>query len=112
MKPRRLLRQKAMCAKLGCGKTKFGKDYRYHSADDPYVPGAPGVKRLKPVPVGERNIAFLEHEGDELIDGLAALRDAPEPGAHTTQVFLTDVMPRELERSKLLEPTKPAGTKR
>jgi hypothetical protein len=54
----------------------------------------------------------LEHEGDELIDGLAALRDAPEADARTTQVFITDAMPQELERSKLLEPTKPAGTKR
>jgi len=112
MKPRRLLRLKAMCAKLGCGKTKFNEHYRHHSDADPYVPGAPGVKRLKPVPLGERNIAFLEHEGDELIDGLAELRDAPEAGARTTQVFLTDAMPQELERSRLFVPTKPAGTKR
>jgi hypothetical protein len=76
MKPRKILRPKATQEKLACGKTKFDDDYRHHSDDDPDVPGAPGVKRLKPVPLGERNIGYLEHEVDELIDALAELRDA------------------------------------
>jgi len=83
MKPRKLLRPKETWAKLACGKTKFEEHYRYHSDDDPYVPGARGVKRLKPVPLGVRNIAFLEHEADELVDALAALRDVAEVGRRT-----------------------------
>jgi hypothetical protein len=86
MKPRKILRPKAMWNKLGCGKTKFEKDYRWHTDDDPDVTGAPGVKRLKALPLGERSVGFLEHEGDELIDGLAAARDA----VRTTHVFITD----------------------
>ena len=43
--------------------------------------GAPGVKRLKPIPLGPRNKGFLESELDALIDALAALRDAQPAGA-------------------------------
>jgi hypothetical protein len=60
---------------LGCGKTKFETDYRFHSADDPFVKGTE-IPRLKALPLGERNIGFLEHEADALIDALAELRDA------------------------------------
>jgi predicted DNA-binding transcriptional regulator AlpA len=75
--PRKILRPKATYEKCGCGKTKFDEDYRYHNDDDPDVTGAPGVKRVKPIPLGERNIGHLEHEIDELIDALAKLRDIP-----------------------------------
>ena len=105
MKPRRLLRPKATYEKFGCGKTKFDEDYRFHSADDPYVTGAPGVKRLKPVPLGERNIGYLEHEADALINALAKAGGHSESkagnrrkAARTTQVFLTDALPPRLER--------------
>ena len=59
--------------KFGCGKTKFDDDYRFHSADDPFVPNT-DIPRLKPIPLGERNIGYLEHEADALIDALAAAR--------------------------------------
>jgi len=71
---RRILRAKEAWAKLACGKTKFEEDYRHHSDDDPHVPGT-DIARVKPIPLGERLIGFLEHEIDELIDALAELRD-------------------------------------
>ena len=133
-----------MWAKLGIGKTVFEEKYRFHAPDtncpechgtgrdpdadnpsgrcdacggtNPYVPDTQQrVKRVKAIPLGVRNIAFLEHEGDELIDGLAKLRDAAKAGGHseskaherkvarkakagarTTQHFLTDALPRKL----------------
>jgi hypothetical protein len=104
--PRRLLRPKEAWARLGCGKTKFELEYRLRDPADPYVPGAPGVKRLKPLHLGPRNIAYLENEADDLIRGLAELREAAPPvGTRTTQHFLTDALPPRLERErrKLLE---------
>jgi predicted DNA-binding transcriptional regulator AlpA len=73
--PRIILRLKDVLNRLACGKTKFDDDYRHHSDDDPYVPGT-NIPRVKPIPLGERNIGYLEHEVDELIDALAKLRDA------------------------------------
>jgi hypothetical protein len=71
-----ILRLKPVLNRLGCRKTKFEEDYRWHSDDDPYVPGTQGrVKRVKAVPLGVRNIGFLDNEIGELIDGLAAERD-------------------------------------
>jgi predicted DNA-binding transcriptional regulator AlpA len=75
-KPRKILRPKAAYEKCGCGKTKFDEEYRHHSDGDPDVTGAPGVKRVKPIPLGSRNLGYLESELDALIDGLAKLRDA------------------------------------
>ena len=72
---RRILRAKEAWAKLACGKTKFEEDYRHHSDNDPHVPGT-DIARVKPIPLGERLIGFLEHEIDDLIDALAELRDA------------------------------------
>ena len=65
-----ILRLKQVLNRLACGKTKFEEDYRFHTAADPYVPGKE-VPRLKPIPLGPRNIGFLEHELDALIDALA-----------------------------------------
>ena len=86
MKPQKILRPKASYEKLACGKTKFDEDYRYHSPDNSFVPGT-DIPRLKPIPLGERNIGYLEHEVDALIAALAKLRDA---GARTAQGFLAD----------------------
>ena len=95
---RTILRLKQVLIRVGCGKTKWDEDYRYHSDDDPDVPGAPGVKRVKPIPLGERNIGYLENEVDKLIDGLAALRNT---GAGTrTRVFLTDARPPKLDQKR------------
>jgi len=76
-KPRNILRPKATYQKFGCGKTKFDEDYRYHGPDNPFVPNTE-IPRLKPLPLGERNIGYLEHEADALIDALAKLRDVPK----------------------------------
>ena len=81
MKPRKILRPKETWASLGCGKTKFDEDYRFHTPDDPFVPGTE-IPRLKPIPLGERNIGYLEHEKDALIDALAELRDAVPVAPH------------------------------
>jgi predicted DNA-binding transcriptional regulator AlpA len=87
-KPRNILRPKAAFQKLGCGKTKFDDEYRHHDDAEPDVTGAPGVKRVKPIPLGSRNIGYLEHEIDDLIDGLTKLRDAPKAAVadHIPQV--------------------------
>ena len=73
--PTILLRLKQVLIRLACGKTKFDEDYRFHSADDPFVPNTE-IPRLKPIALGERNIAFLESELDDLIDALARRRSA------------------------------------
>ena len=76
---RAILRLKQAISRLGCRRTKFAQDYRWHSADDPYVPGT-AIRRIKAIPLGLRNVGFLDNEIDELIDALAALRDAePSP---------------------------------
>jgi predicted DNA-binding transcriptional regulator AlpA len=103
MKPKRIVRRKETCGRLGCGKTKFGEDYEFHDPADPFVPNTE-IPRLKPLHLGPRNVGFVESEIDALIDALAELRNAPEVGTRTTHVFLTDAMPRELEqRRELLE---------
>jgi hypothetical protein len=58
----------------------FEDNYRFHSADDPYVPDTT-IPRLRPIPLGPRNVGYLEHEVDDLIDALAKLRDIA-PAAH------------------------------
>jgi hypothetical protein len=103
MKPKRIVRPKEAWKKLGCGHSKFEEDYRFHTPDDPFVPGT-DIPRVKAIPLGQRNVGFLDNDLDELIDALAELRDAVPVGTRTTQVFLTDAMPRKLEqRRELLE---------
>src|SRR5262245_22726687 len=86
----KLLRPKATWAKLACGKTKFEEHYRFHSADDPFVPNTE-IPRPKPVPLGPRNIAYVEQEADELVDALAALHDVAEGGTRIIRnVAVTD----------------------
>jgi predicted DNA-binding transcriptional regulator AlpA len=105
-----ILRLKQVLNRLACGKTKFEEDYRYHTPDDPYVPGT-DIPRVKPIPLGPRNVGFLEHEIDELIDALAEAGGHLESKAknakaakaakatrQTTRVFLTDALPPKLER--------------
>jgi hypothetical protein len=81
---RRILREKGACDKLGrtsfCQRTKFRDQYRLTDPADPYVPGTE-IRRIRAVPLGPRNIGFLEHEIDLLIDGLAELRLIVPAGA-------------------------------
>jgi hypothetical protein len=99
MKPRVLLRLKATLEKFACGKTKFNDDIRWHSDIDPYVTGTT-IPRLRPVPMGPKVVAFFEHEADEILDALAALRDASPAQTRTTRVSLRDALPPKLERER------------
>jgi predicted DNA-binding transcriptional regulator AlpA len=76
--PEVILRLKEVLKRLACGKTKFEDDYRYRTADKPYVPDT-DIPRIKPIPLGERNIGFLQSELDALIAALAKLRRADAP---------------------------------
>jgi hypothetical protein len=76
--------------RLGVGRTKFFEDYVLKPGRD--KPGAciPGtsVPRLRLVQIGERALAAIEDEVDELIDALRAARDKahhPKPRKSTTQ---------------------------
>jgi hypothetical protein len=102
--PRKILRPKATYEKCGCGKTKFDEDYRHHSDDDPFVPGT-NIPRVKAVFLGPRNVGFIEHELDALIDALVKAGEHAESkgtrkgkGTRTTRVFLTDAKPRGCNR--------------
>jgi hypothetical protein len=106
-----ILRPKAAYAKMGCGKTKFRDDYELTDPAKPNVPGTK-IKRVKAMPLGPRNVGFLEHEIDALIHALAkaggtrvsAPRKRAEP-VGTTHVFVTDAMPPQLAH----HPQKPRG---
>jgi hypothetical protein len=63
--------------RLGVGKTKFHEDF-IDTGGDPYVPGTK-VRRLKPVRIGLRAMAFIDDEIDELIEGLRRERDKNLP---------------------------------
>ena len=119
MKPRKILRPKEAWARLARGKTAFEENYRFHTPNDPFIPGTQ-IERLKSIRLGPRNVGFLEHEIDALIDALAesgghteskaknvkAARDA-KVGARTT-VFLTDAkMPQGLEQKNEREEKQP-----
>ena len=78
MKPKKIIRRKEACNKLGCGRTKFRDDYEYHDGGEPNVPGT-DISRVKAIPLGPRNKGFLDGEIDGLIDGLVALRDGAAP---------------------------------
>lgn len=63
--------------RLGCGRTKFDEDYVLKNEDNPFVPNTDNrVKRVRPVPLGERARGFFSDEIDALIAALRALRDA------------------------------------
>ena len=69
--------ERAPWERLGCGRTKFDEDYCLKNEDDPFVPNTDNkVKRVRPVPLGERARGFFADEIDDLIEALRALRDA------------------------------------
>jgi predicted DNA-binding transcriptional regulator AlpA len=77
---KRIVRKKEAYDRLGCGHSKFHTHYLFRTAADPYVPETQ-IPRLKAIPLGVRDIGFLESEVDSLIDALAALRDLPKAQA-------------------------------
>ena len=63
--------------RLGCGRTKFDEDYVLKNEDDRFVPNTNNqVKRVRPVPLGDRARGFFSDEIDGLIEALRTLRDA------------------------------------
>jgi predicted DNA-binding transcriptional regulator AlpA len=74
MKSKRIVREPEACSRLGCRRTKFRTDHRFNNTADPFVPGTE-IPRVRPVPLGPRNVAYLDAELDDLIDAIAKLRD-------------------------------------
>ena len=77
----RLLRPSLLYGKhgrLGVGRTKFFEDYvhRNDGAVEQFIAGA-SVRRLKLVKIGQRAVAAISDEVDQLIEALRAERDAP-----------------------------------
>jgi hypothetical protein len=71
---KKIERETEACLRLACKRSKFRAHYVLRSPDDPYIPGTT-IKRLKPVPLGERGHGFLSTEVDVVIDAVVALRD-------------------------------------
>jgi hypothetical protein len=75
-----IVRPKPAATKIGVGDTKFHEDFVDRGGDDPedrFVPGTDKqVKRLRPVPLGERAVGFFSDEIDRLIEQLREWRDA------------------------------------
>jgi predicted DNA-binding transcriptional regulator AlpA len=97
MKPKRIVREPEACNRLGCRRTKFRTDYRFNNPADPNVQNTK-IPRLRPVPLGPRNIGFLDDELDELITALAELRDTAPAAKRTTRVFITDRKPKDFNK--------------
>jgi hypothetical protein len=80
-----LLRPSALYGRggrLGIGRTKFFEHYVAKPGRDQPNACIPGtsIPRLRLVQIGERALAAIEDEVDELIDALRAARDqAPKP---------------------------------
>jgi predicted DNA-binding transcriptional regulator AlpA len=93
MRPKRIVREKEACDRLGCRRTKFREHYKFNNPADPFVPGT-DIPRLRPIPLGVRDVGYLDDEIDELIERIAARRDpAPAGAPRTTHVYLTDSKP-------------------
>jgi hypothetical protein len=61
---------------LGCKRTTFRTNYRLNDPADPNVPNTT-IPRVKPIPLGPRNIGFAETALDALVDALV------DAGGHT-----------------------------
>jgi predicted DNA-binding transcriptional regulator AlpA len=105
-----ILRLKQVLNRLACGKTKFEEDYRYHTPDDPYVPGT-DIPRLRPVRLGPRNHGFVDGEVDSLVDAIAALRDAtPEELRKLEQAWDEAKAERARRKAERPRPGRPRKT--
>ena len=64
--------------RLGVGRTKFFEDYvhRNDGGVEQFIAGT-SVRRLKLVKIGQRAVAAISDEVDQLIEALRAERDAP-----------------------------------
>jgi predicted DNA-binding transcriptional regulator AlpA len=73
---KRIVREPEACNRLGCRRTTFRTNYRLNDPADPNVPSTT-IPRVKPIPLGPRNVGFAETDLDALIDALV------EGGGHT-----------------------------
>jgi hypothetical protein len=64
---------------LGVGNTHFYEAYVYRG-DDEFIPGT-DVRRLRPVPLGERAVGYFVDEIQALAADLRRWRDANPPKA-------------------------------
>jgi hypothetical protein len=72
-----ILRQRAARRKVGVGKTHFSENFVLRDDGDPFVPNTDGkVRRVRPIPLGERSIGFIEDELDALIEALRELHNS------------------------------------
>jgi hypothetical protein len=66
-----ILRGRPAWQKVGVGRSKFSEDFVLHDENDPYVPDTDKqVRRVRPIPLGERSVGFIEDELDALIEAL------------------------------------------
>ena len=72
-----ILRTQAACRKVGVGKTYLTTDFVLKHDNDPFVPGTDNtVRRVRPVPLGERAVGFFDDELDSLAEALRQWRDS------------------------------------
>jgi hypothetical protein len=83
--------------RLAASRTKILRDFifRNRPGENELVPGTTGVKKLKPVALGsgDKAIAFISDEVDELIESVRRERDAKLRDGRTrapTQVMTAD----------------------
>ncbi len=70
-----MLRPKMARGRVAVGKTKFDEDFVDHGRHgETFIPGTT-IRRLRPVRLGPRCIAFPSDEVDALIEALRAHRD-------------------------------------
>jgi hypothetical protein len=101
---KQLLRPRVARLRVAVGKTNFEDNFVYHGgAGQEFVPHTGDtVRRLRPVRIGVRGIAFLEDEVDALIEALARRRDThPET-----------LLPRPLAGRAAAAPTSPPARPR
>ena len=110
MKPKRIVREPEACDRLGCKRTKFRDDYRLNDPANPNVPNTP-IPRLRPVPLGPRNIGFLDDELDELITALAELRDTVPAAKRTTRAFIAGQQAQKFQQINV-ERSSPVAARR
>jgi hypothetical protein len=66
-----ILRGRSAWQKVGVGRTYFFENFVLKNDSDPFVPNTDGkVRRARPIPLGERNIGFIDDELDALIEAL------------------------------------------
>jgi hypothetical protein len=74
---RMMYKTRERSGRLPICKSLFFKNYVYHVGGPEFVPGTK-VRRLRPVPLGEKISAFFDDEIDAMIEGLRAEQEAAQ----------------------------------